>query len=96
MQDTDEGIQKVLREEVNALVADQETTGVAVLRNPGRGLAALTTPLTIEPIGIALPAGDAQLANLVGNYLAALEDAGVLGAARAFWFEDPSWLRELP
>ena len=82
--------------EVDALVADYPICLLSVLRHPDRGLATLLTPLTVEPIGIALPANDALLVNLVQNYLAALRATGVLEMLQAKWFEDGSWLAQLP
>jgi hypothetical protein len=38
----------------------------------------------------------ARLVKLVQNYLNALEGAGALEALRARWFEDASWLDQLP
>lgn len=90
------GVKKVLDDEVDALVADYPICLLSVLRHPDRGLASLLTPLTIEPVGIALPANDALLVNLVQNYLSALKATGVLEALRATWFEDGSWLAQLP
>ena len=48
-------------------------------------------PLTIEPIGIALPAGDSLLLNMVQNYLGALEGIGLLDelAVHARRHEEP-------
>jgi polar amino acid transport system substrate-binding protein len=77
-------------------VADYPICVLSVLRHPDQGLATLVTSLTIEPIGIALPANDALLVNLVQNYLNALEGTGALEALRARWFEDASWLDQLP
>jgi polar amino acid transport system substrate-binding protein len=90
------GIAKVLAGEVDALVADRETCAVAVLRNPGRGLLATEVPLTVEPMGIALPPDDPLFANLLENYLDALEGTGMLEEATAYWFENPAWLKSLP
>jgi polar amino acid transport system substrate-binding protein len=95
-QDYDEGVKLVLEDKVDALVADYPICVLSVLRHPDQGLATLVTPLTIEPIGIALPANDALLVNLVQNYLAALRATGVLDALQARWFEDGSWLTQLP
>ena len=53
-------------------------------------------PLTIEPIGMALPPDAFQLHNLVENYLNALQIAGVLENLKAKWFQDGSWLIRLP
>ena len=92
----DEGVKLVLGDKVDALVADYPICVLSVLRHPDHGLATLVTPLTIEPIGIALPANDALLVNLVQNYLNALQGTGALEALRARWFEDASWLDQLP
>ena len=92
----DEGVKLVLGDKVDALVADYPICVLSVLRHPEQNLATLVTPLTIEPIGIALPANDALLVNLVQNYLNALQGTGVLEALRARWFEDASWLGQLP
>ncbi len=92
----DEGVARVIAGTVDALVADFETCALAVLRNPEAGLATLETPLTVEPIGIAVRPDDPLLVNLLDNYLTALEATGSLDRARNYWFEDPSWLRALP
>jgi hypothetical protein len=34
--------------------------------------------------------------NLIDNYMETIEATGILSALRAKWFEDPSWLEELP
>jgi ABC-type amino acid transport substrate-binding protein len=60
------------------------------------GLVSLRSPLTLEPIGMALAPGDSLLLNMVENYLGALEAAGLLKELKAKWFEDGSWLIQLP
>ena len=52
--------------------------------------------MTIEPIGIALAPGDSLLVNMVTNYLSALDGIGLLDALEKKWFEDGSWLIQLP
>ena len=94
--DYDEGVKLVIGGEVDALVADYPICVLSVLRHPEQGLATLASPLTIEPIGIALPANDALLVNLVQNYLNALQGTGVLEVLSARWFENASWLDQLP
>jgi len=89
-------VNKVLADEVDALVADMPICVITAMRHPGKGLATLTQPLTIEPVGIATPAGDPQLHNVVDNYLDAFEATGVLEAIRAKWLEDDAWLAALP
>jgi polar amino acid transport system substrate-binding protein len=78
------------------MVADFPICALSQMRHPDAGLATLTQPLTIEPIGMALPAGDSLLLNMVTNYLSALEAVGVLEALEKKWFEDGSWLIQIP
>ena len=92
----DAGVKAVLDDKADALVADYPICVMSVLRFPEAGLATLVSPLTIEPIGVALPADDPLLLNLVQNYLNALQATGVLDALRSKWFEDGSWLSQLP
>jgi len=92
----DEAVQMVIQGKAQALVADYPVCILSVFRYPDQDLAALLTPLTYEPIGIALPAGDPLLINLVENFIEALEGSGELEKLRDRWFEDGSWLRKLP
>jgi hypothetical protein len=45
---------------------------------------------------MALPAGDSLMLNMLENYLGALEAVGVLEALEKKWFEDGSWLIQVP
>jgi polar amino acid transport system substrate-binding protein len=92
----DDGVKLVLDGKADALVADYPICVLSLLRNQGAGLATLMEPLTIEPIGIALPPGDALFINLVENYLGALEATGALGRIRSRWFDQADWIAELP
>jgi polar amino acid transport system substrate-binding protein len=91
----DAAVQLVLGGQADALLADLETCHFAVLRHPDSGLKALGEAFTIEPIGIALPPDDAQLTNLLENYLKALERQGALAKVRDYWFENDDWLESL-
>lgn len=91
----DEAVQWVVQGKVNALVADYPICIVSVLRYPEQKLIASLTPLTYEPIGIALPPNDPLLVNWVENYLNALEAMGQLKAFRDKWLKDGSWVKEL-
>jgi polar amino acid transport system substrate-binding protein len=91
----DAAIAKVVSDEVDALVAERETCAYAVLRNPDRGLLASDAALTVEPMGIAVQAGDPRFAHLVQIYLDALRERGVVEKARDFWLKDPSWVKGL-
>lgn len=94
--DYDEAVQMVLGGQADAMVADFPICALTILRHPNAGLATLTKPLTIEPIGMAVPPGDPQLLNMVENYLSALQLAGILEGLMAKWFQDGAWLIQLP
>jgi len=94
--DYDEAVSMVLKDEVHAMIADYPICVVSVFRYPQAGLMSVVTPLTYEPIGIAVPAGDPLLVNWLENFLAATEDSGRLDVLREKWFSGGSWLNKLP
>jgi polar amino acid transport system substrate-binding protein len=96
VQDYDAGVNMVISDEVDALVADMPICLLSVMRYPDKGLATLNQPLSVEPIGIALSPNDPQLRTLIDNYLAAFEGTGILQQLRKKWLEDGSWIAALP
>jgi polar amino acid transport system substrate-binding protein len=94
--DYDTGVQMVIDGKADALVADFPICALSQMRFPDAGLATLKEPMTIEPIGIALAPGDSLFVNMVTNYLSALEGIGLLDALEKKWFDDGSWLIQLP
>ena len=78
------------------MIADLPACILAILRNPDAGLVTLEEPLSVEPMGIAVSAKDPRFYNLIDNYIDAIEATGILSALRQKWFEDDSWLEELP
>ena len=92
----DEGVKMVLDDKVKAMVADYPICVISVFRYPDKGLASLVTPLTYEPIGVALPANDPLLVNWVQNFLITAETTAVLEGLKAKWFKDASWMTQLP
>jgi polar amino acid transport system substrate-binding protein len=95
-EDHDAAIQMVINDEVDALVADMPACILAVLRYPDHELETLSAPLTVEPIGIAVPASEIPLQSLLKNYLDAFEDSGILELLRVQWLENGDWVSELP
>ena len=96
IKDYDDGVQMVLDGKVEALVADMPICVLSVLRYPDQGLATLSRPMTVEPVGIAIPAGDPQLLNMLENYLHALEGMGFMAELRKVWMQDGAWIAALP
>jgi len=94
--DYESGIERVRAGRVDAMIADFAICQVTVWREPHAGLLTIETPLTAEPLGIALPPDDPLLVNLVDNHLRTLEWTGVLTQLKARWLADNAWLAELP
>jgi polar amino acid transport system substrate-binding protein len=92
----DDAVQMVIQGQVDALIADFQFCAVSVLRNPDAGLLSIVTPLTYEPIGIALPPGDAHMVNWVTNFLNTTETSGDLARLKLYWFGSGAWLDDLP
>ena len=92
----DDAIDLLLANKVDLFVADASIIMISMMRWPDAGLVAADQPLTIEPIGVAVPASDPLLLNLVQNYMRAMEASGVLEKLNQKWFQDGSWLIQLP
>ncbi len=92
----DEAVNMLIEGEIDALVADMPICLLSLMRFPNAGLATLREPLTIEPIGIALPGNDPMLHHLMDNYLDAFERTGILEQLRKKWLEDGAWIAALP
>ena len=88
----DQAIEMLLNDQADALVADYPVCAVTQLKYPDANLASLNQPLTIEPIGMALPPNDPLFLNLVQNYLNSLQLLGALDTLQEKWFEDGGWL----
>ena len=94
--DYETAVNMVLNDQADAMVADYPICVLSLLRQPEAGLAVSEVPLTIEPIGVALPPGAFLMHNMIENYLRALDMTGVLQELEAKWFEDGAWLIRLP
>jgi|AP12_2_1047962.scaffolds.fasta_scaffold00687_1 polar amino acid transport system substrate-binding protein len=91
----DEAVDMVLQDKVQAMIADYPICVVSVFRYPEAGLVSVVTPLTYEPIGIAIPANDPLLMNWTTNMLNSMEASGKLDELRLKWFAKGSWLNKL-
>jgi polar amino acid transport system substrate-binding protein len=88
----DEAVNMVINDQADALVADKPICVLSILKYPGKDLVTTEQPLTVEPIGMALPSGDPQFLNLVSNYISTLQISGTLTALEQKWFKDGSWM----
>jgi len=70
----------VINDQADAMVADRPICVLSIMKFPVKDLVTTEKPLTIEPIGMALPSGDSQFLNLVTNYLSTLQITGTLSA----------------
>jgi polar amino acid transport system substrate-binding protein len=91
----DEAVDMVLNDKVEAMIADYPICVVSVFRYPEAGLLSVVTPLTYEPIGIAIPANDPLLMNWTHNTLNSIEASGNLDELRLKWFARGSWLEKM-
>jgi len=91
----DEAVDMVLNDKVQAMIADYPICVVSVFRYPEAGLLSVVTPLTYEPIGIAIPANDPLLMNWTTNTLNNIEASGMLDKLRLKWFARGEWLDKL-
>ena len=91
----DEAIEMILADKVDVLVADYPFCALTAYRYVDKGLAAGQSPLTFEPIGIAMRE-DPLLINWVQNFLMTLEGSGELKKLRTKWLSGGAWVDELP
>ena len=91
----DEAVDMVLKDTVQAMIADYPICVVSVFRYPEAGLLSVITPLTYEPLGIAVPPNDPLMINWTENALANLKGSGRLDELKLKWFARGSWLHQL-
>jgi polar amino acid transport system substrate-binding protein len=86
VEDFSEVAQMIERDEIGGLLTDFPICKAMILENPDADFVALFSLLTYEPIGIALPANDAQFINWTQNFLHRLEGTDTLQALKEKWF----------
>jgi len=94
--DYDEAVQKVLDDEVDAMIADYPVTLLELYRHPDAGLVSTISTFSFEPIGVAVSPDSHLLHNAVQNYFTLLEGTGTLERLRLIWFDNADWVVELP
>lgn len=85
--DYDEGLKLLMDSEVSGMVADLPILAYTKNRYRDIDLQLVNPPLSVEPMGIVIAAGDAQLENLLRNYLTVFEKTGFLLRLYERWFE---------
>jgi polar amino acid transport system substrate-binding protein len=91
----DEGIDLLLKNKVDVIVADFQFCALTAFRNTKKGLIAGKSPLSFEPLGIAMQE-DTLLINWVQNFLIQFEGTGEMKKAGEKWLNPGSWIDELP
>ena len=91
----DEAIDMLLQDKIDAMVADYPFCGFSAFRYGDKGLIAGKSKLSFEPLGIAIPE-DTLLLNWLQNNMIVLNGSGTLKAIGQRWFNDASWIKELP
>jgi len=76
----------VKTDEITGLLTDYPICLAAIKDNPDAGFVSLLSLLTYEPIGIALPANDAQFINWTQNFLRRLDGTDTLRGLSERWF----------
>ena len=91
----DEAIDLLLKKKIDVIVADFQFCALTAYRNRDKGLMAGKSPLTFEPLGIAMPE-DTLLINWVQNFLNIYQGTGELQKVTDKWHNLGSWIDELP
>jgi polar amino acid transport system substrate-binding protein len=91
----DEAVDLLLNKKADVMVADLPFCAFAAFRHQDKGLSAGKSPLTFEPLGIAI-GEDTLLINWVQNFLNNLQGTGQLKKLYEKWLGGGSWIKELP
>lgn len=91
----DEAVDLLFKGKVDVLVADYPFCALTAYRFQDKGLIAGKSPLTFEPLGIAM-AEDTLLINWTQNFLGLLRGSGLLKEMHRRWLEGGPWINELP
>ena len=91
----DEAIDLLLDAKVDILVADYPFCALTAYRYHDKDLFVGESPLTFEPLGIALPE-DTLLINWVRNFLFTINSNGELKKIQSKWLNGGKWVDQLP
>ena len=91
----EEAIDLLPKGKIDVIVADYYFCALTACRYQDKGLIAGKSPLTFEPLGIAMNE-DTLLINWVQNFLNILQGSGQLKEMGEKWLTGGSWIDELP
>jgi polar amino acid transport system substrate-binding protein len=91
----DQAVEMLLQDKINALIADYPFCAFTAFRHKEKGLVAGQSKLTFEPLGIAVRE-DTLMINWLQNFMLMLEGSGQLELLNKRWFQDASWVKQLP
>ena len=91
----DEAVDLLLNNKADVMVADLPFCALAAYRHQDKGLSAGKSPLTFEPLGIAM-SEDALLINWVQNFMNTIKGTGQLSKLHEKWLNGGSWMKQLP
>ena len=91
----DEALEMLFQDKINALIADYPFCAFTAFRYEDKELVAGQSKLTFEPLGIAVPE-DTLLINWLQNFMMMLEGSGQMKILNQRWFQDGSWIKDLP
>ena len=91
----EEAIDLLLKKKIDVIVADFYFCALTAYRYQDKRLIAGKSPLTFEPLGIAM-SEDTLLINWVQNFMNILRGTGKLKEMGEKWLNGGSWIDELP
>jgi len=91
----DEAIDLLLTDKLDVVVADFPFCALTAYRYSDKGLIAGESPLTFEPLGIAM-SEDTLLINWVENFMKLLKGSGQLKEMHEKWLSGGKWVDALP
>jgi ABC-type amino acid transport substrate-binding protein len=89
------GVDLLLKSKIDVIVADYQFCALTAYRHQKKGLIAGASPLTFEPLGIAMPE-DALLLNWVQNFFNQFHGTGEMKKLSEKWLNPGSWVDDLP